>query len=135
MVVEHLTAWHFDRQYDDGSRPKALQYLIDNSPTEINYSVNHLQNFEFMNILNRVKPDIFVSRHPDSAIWSMKIGVPSYCVYDEYNVFGYKGTLRFGKTLLDLTTNRSFTENLAKHVRLPYTDWWLKQQPDAFLEK
>ncbi|GHT32414.1 nitrogenase [Bacteroidia bacterium] len=135
MVVEHLTAWHFDKQYDDGARPKALQYLIENSPNEINYSVNHLQNFEFMNILNRVKPDIFVSRHPDSAIWSMKIGVPGYCVYDEYNVFGYKGTLRFGKTLLDLITNRSFTENLAKHVRLPYTDWWLKQQPDAFLEK
>lgn len=135
IVVEHLTAWHFDSQYDDGTRPQALQYLIENSPNDINYSVNHLQNFEFMNILNRVKPDIFLSRHPDSAIWSMKIGIPGYCVYDEYNVFGYKGTLRFGKTILDLITNRSFTENLSKHVRLPYTDWWLKQQPHAFLEK
>lgn len=135
MKIEHLTAWHFDKQYDDGSRPKALQYLIDNSPNDFTYAVNHLQNFEFMNILNTVRPDIFVSRHPDSAIWSMKIGIPGYCVYDEYNVFGYKGTLRFGKTLLDLILNRSFTENLSKHVRLPYTNWWMKQQPDTFLIK
>jgi nitrogenase molybdenum-iron protein alpha chain len=133
MKIEHLTAWHFDKQYDDGTRPQALQYLIDHSPEDFTYSVNHLQNFEFMNILQTVKPDIFVSRHPDSAIWSMKIGVPGYCVYDEYNVFGYKGTLRFGKTLLDLILNRSFTENLSKHVRLPYTDWWMKQAPDTFL--
>ncbi|MDR1097134.1 MAG: hypothetical protein LBL57_03275, partial [Tannerella sp.] len=133
MKIEHLTAWHFDRQYDDGTRPQALQYLIDHSPENFTYSVTHLQNFEFMNILHTIKPDIFVSRHPDSAIWSMKIGVPGYCVYDEYNVFGYKGTLRFGKTLLDLILNRSFTENLSKHVRLPYTDWWMQQKPDTFL--
>lgn len=133
MKMEHLTAWHFDKQYDDGTRPQALQYLLDHSPDNFTYSVNHLQNFEFMNILNTIKPDIFVSRHPDSAIWAMKIGIPGYCVYDEYNVFGYKGTLRFGKTLLDLILNRSFTENLSKHVRLPYTDWWMNQRPDAFL--
>jgi nitrogenase molybdenum-iron protein alpha chain len=133
MKIEHLTAWHFDKQYDDGSRPQALKYLIEHSPDNFTYSVNHLQNFEFMNILNSIKPDIFVSRHPDSAIWAMKIGVPGYCVYDEYNVFGYKGTLRFGKTLLDLIRNRSFTENLSKHVRLPYTDWWMKQKSDTFL--
>jgi nitrogenase molybdenum-iron protein alpha chain len=134
MKIEHLTAWHFDKTYDDGTRPQALQYLIDHSPNDIQYSVNHLQNFEFMNILNTVKPDIFVSRHPDSAIWAMKIGIPGYCVYDEYNVFGYKGTLRFGKTLLDLITNRSFTENLSRHVRLPYTDWWMRQKSDVFLK-
>jgi nitrogenase molybdenum-iron protein alpha chain len=133
MKIEHLTAWHFDKTYDDGSRPQALQYLLDHSPENFTYSVNHLQNFEFMNILNTVRPDIFVSRHPDSAIWAMKIGVPGYCVYDEYNVFGYKGTLRFGKTLLDLILNRSFTENLSRHVRLPYTDWWMKQKADAFM--
>jgi nitrogenase molybdenum-iron protein alpha chain len=133
MKIEHLTAWHFDKQYDDGTRPQALQYLIDHSPNNFTYSVNHLQNFEYMNILSALKPDIFISRHPDSAIWAMKIGIPGYCVYDEYNVFGYKGTLRFGKTLLDLILNRSFAENLSKHVRLPYTEWWMNQKPDTFL--
>ncbi|MDR3267571.1 MAG: hypothetical protein LBT83_00690 [Tannerella sp.] len=135
MKIEHLSAWHFDKQYDDGRRPEALKYLIAHSPNDFTYTVNHLQNFEYMNILKSIRPDIFLSRHPDSAIWAMKIGIPGYCLYDEYNVFGYKGTLRFGKTLLDLILNRSFTENLSKHVRLPYTDWWMEQKHDSLLEK
>lgn len=133
MTVEHLSAWHLDKQYDDGQRPIALQHLMDNSPNNFSYSVNDLQNYEFMNILNNVKPDVFISRHPGSTVWAMKIGVPAYCVYDEYNSFGYKGTVRFAQTLLNIIVNRSFSENLAKHVRLPYTNWWMEQPSDAFL--
>jgi len=133
MKVEHLSAWHLDTEYDDGQQPPAIKYLMDNSPNNFNYTVNDLQNFEFMNILNTVKPDVFISRHPGSTVWAMKIGVPAYCVYDEYNSYGYKGTVRFAQTLLNIIVNRSFSENLAKHVRLPYTNWWMKQPSDTFL--
>jgi nitrogenase molybdenum-iron protein alpha chain len=133
LVVEHVSAWHLDKEYDDGLRPTGLKYLMDNSPNNFTYSVNDLQNFEFMNILKKVDPDVFISRHPGSTVWAMKIGVPAYCVYDEYNSFGYKGTLRFAQTLLNIIINRSFSENLAKHVRLPYTNWWMEQPSDAFL--
>jgi nitrogenase molybdenum-iron protein alpha chain len=133
LVVEHVSAWHLDTEYDDGLRPAGLQYLMDNSPNNFSYSVNDLQNFEFMNTLNRVNPDVFISRHPGSTVWAMKLGIPAYCVYDEYNSFGYKGTLRFAQTLLNIIINRSFSTNLAKHVRLPYTNWWMKQPSDAFL--
>jgi nitrogenase molybdenum-iron protein alpha chain len=133
LVVEHVSAWHLDQEYDDGLRPAGLQYLMDNSPNNFTYSVNDLQNFEFMNTLNKVNPDVFISRHPGSTVWAMKIGVPAYCVYDEYNSFGYKGTLRFAQTLLNIIINRSFSENLAKHVRLPYTNWWMQQPSDTFL--
>lgn len=133
LKVEHLSAWHLDTQYDDGERPPAFKYLLENSPNNFTYSVNDLQNFEFMNILNTVKPDVFISRHPGSTVWAMKIGVPAYCVYDEYNSYGYQGTVRFAQTLLNIILNRSFSENLAKHVRLPYTNWWMKQPSDTFL--
>ncbi|MDR0430342.1 MAG: hypothetical protein LBH58_07710 [Tannerellaceae bacterium] len=131
MKVEHVSAWHFDKQYDDGRRPESFQYILDNSPNNFTYSVNDLQNYEFMNILNKVRPDVFVSRHPGSTVWAMKLGIPAYCVYDEYNSFGYKGTLRFAQTLLNIIINKSFAENLSKHVRLPYTDWWMTQKADA----
>jgi len=134
LKIEHLLAWHLDKQYDDGNQPTALKHLIETSPNNFNYSVNDLQNYEFMNILNNVKPDVFVSRHPGSTVWAMKIGVPAYCVYDEYNSFGYRGTLRFAQTLLDIITNRSFAENLSKHVRLPYSQWWMQQKYDALYE-
>jgi nitrogenase molybdenum-iron protein alpha chain len=134
MKVEHLSAWHFDKQYDDGRRPEAFDYLLEHSPNDFGLSVNDLQNYEFMNILNKVRPDVFVSRHPGSTVWAMKIGIPAYCVYDEYNAFGYKGMLRFAKTLLYIIVNRSFPDNLSQRVRLPYTAWWMEQQADTFLQ-
>jgi nitrogenase molybdenum-iron protein alpha chain len=135
LSIEHLSTWHFDKQYDDGQRPTAFQYLLDHSPNDFTLSVNDLQNFEFMNILGKVRPDVFVSRHPGSTVWAMKIGIPAYCVYDEFTSFGYKGTLRFAQTLHYIIHNRSFSDNLARHVRLPYTDWWMQQPADACLEE
>jgi nitrogenase molybdenum-iron protein alpha chain len=132
MELTHISSWHFDKQYEDGQQPVAFKYLVDNSP-DIPFSVNDLQNYEYMNILDKIKPDIFLTRHPGSTVWAMKIGTPSYCVYDEYTALGYKGMLRFGNLMLDIITNRSFTENLSKRIRLPYTQWWLQQKPDSLL--
>ena len=47
-------------------------------------------------------------------------------------IFGYKHTLEFAKTILDSIRNRSFEQNLAKRVKLPYTDWWYEQNVDSF---
>jgi nitrogenase molybdenum-iron protein alpha chain len=88
-----------------------------------------------INILHTVKPDIFFSRHIGSTVWGMKLGIPAICVYDEYAIFGYRGLLNFGTWILDVVTNRSYTENLSKRVKLPYSDWWLKQQNDHFFDK
>lgn len=92
-------------------------------------------NHELLNILRSVKPDIFFSRHNGSTVWAMKLGIPALCLYDEYAIFGYRGLLNFAYSILDLVTNRSFTENLSKRVKLPYTDWWFTQNNDFFIEK
>ncbi len=135
IEIEYSAAWHFDKQYDDSKAPNAFQYLVENSPNNYKMSVSDLQNNELLNILNTVKPDIFFARHTGSAVWAMKLGIPAICLYDEYAVFGYKGLYNFANAILDSVTNRSFTENLAKRVKLPYTDWWFKQNSDYFLKK
>jgi nitrogenase molybdenum-iron protein alpha chain len=94
-----------------------------------------LQNHEILNILNEVKPDIFFSRHTGSTVWAMKLGIPALCVFDEYAIFGYRGLLNFAYSVYDVVTNRSYTENLSKRVKLPYTDWWFKQNNNHFLRK
>ena len=48
-------------------------------------------------------------------------------------IFGYKGTLDFAYTVLDTIKNRSFEKNLAARVKLPYTEWWYKQENSTFL--
>lgn len=132
IEIVYSAAWHFDKQYDDGIVPAAFRFLSENSPDNFRLNISDLQNHEMINILNSVKPDIFFSRHTGSTVWAMKLGIPAICVYDEYDIFGFKGLLNFAYSILDVVTNRSYTENLSRRVKLPYTDWWLNQRNDLF---
>ena len=132
--IEHAALWHFDKQYDDGKPPASFEYLVQNSPQDYSLSVSDLQNHELVNVLTHVRPDVYFSRHPSSTVWAMKLGIPALCVVDEYAIFGYRGLLEFGYSVLDIVTNRSFTDNLSRRVKLPYTDWWYAQQYHHFLD-
>ncbi len=133
VEIVWASAWHFDRQYDDGQVPAAFEHLAKHSPTDFGVSVSDQQNYEVMNILNHLKPDIFFSRHPGTTVWAIKQGTPSLCITDEYMIFGYKGILNTAYAILDTVRNRSFAKNLADRVRLPYTNWWLEQGSGYFL--
>ena len=126
-------AWHYDKKYENGNVPPSMDYLLKNNPN-FKVSVADQQNYEVLNILNKYKPDLYLSRHPGSTVWAIKQGFPALFVADEYMIFGYKGTLDFANTVLDTIRNRSFEKNLAKRIKLPYTDWWYKQNVDLFLD-
>jgi len=131
IEVVWALAWHYDKKYENGDVPPSMKYLLDNN---INFeaSVSDQQNYEVMNILHKFKPDLYLSRHPGSTVWAIKNGTSAVYVADEYMIFGYKHTLEFAKTILDSIRNRSFEQNLAKRVKLPYTDWWYEQNVDSF---
>ena len=133
MKVLWGLAWHYDKKYEDGQVPPAMEYLLDN---DINFdvAVSDQQNYEVMNILNKYHPDIYLSRHPGSTVWATKQGTPAYFVGDEYEIFGYKHTVEFAEGLVYAMKNRSFEENMAKHSKLPYTKWWYEQNIDSFFE-
>ena len=132
IKVVWALAWHYDKKYENGDVPPSMQYLLDN---DINFeaSVADQQNYEVMNILHKYKPDLYLSRHPGSTVWAIKNGTTAVYVADEYMIFGYKHTLEFAETLIDSIHNRSFEANLARRVKLPYTDWWYEQNVDEFL--
>lgn len=134
IEVVWAAAWHYDKRYENGDVPPSMEYLLENNPN-FQVSVADQQNFEVLNILNKYKPDLYLSRHPGSTVWAIKQGYPAVYVADEYMIFGYKGTLDFAHTVLDTIRNRSFEKNLAKRVKLPYTDWWYQQETGFFLDK
>lgn len=134
IEVVWALAWHYDKKYEDGEVPPAMEYLLDNN-IDFEASVSDQQNYEVINILNKYKPDLYLSRHPGSTVWATKLGIPAVSVQDEYMVFGYRHTLEFAHTILDTIRNRSFEQNLAKRVKLPYTDWWYQQEISSFLEE
>ncbi len=127
-------AWHYDKKYENGDVPPSMEYLLKND-IDFEASVADQQNYEVMNILKKYQPDLYLSRHPGSTVWAIKNGTPAVYVDDEYKIFGYKHTLEFAHNVLNSIHNRSFEQNLAKRVKLPYTDWWYKQSVDKFLER
>lgn len=134
IKVVWALAWHYDKKYENGDVPPSMKYLLDNN-IDFETSVADQQNYEVMNILNKYKPDMYLSRHPGSTVWAIKNGTPAVYVADEYMIFGYKHTLEFAKTVLDTIQNRSFEANLAKRTKLPYTKWWYEQNVDKFFEE
>lgn len=136
IEVEYVIALHHDAKFDDDAIPPFIEhYLEDKSFNNFKVSISDQQNFEIMNILNKYKPDIYLSRHSGTNVEAIKQGVASLFVGDEYKVFGYKGTLDFAHTILYTVKNRSFEKNLAARTKLPYTDWWYKQNSTKFLNE
>jgi nitrogenase molybdenum-iron protein alpha chain len=127
-------SWHFDQHYDHGSTPESTKFLSENEK-DLPVSICDQQNFEILNLLNRIKPDLYISRHGGTAVWATKMGIASVMVADEYSAFGYQGLIDFGYRLIDAVTNRSLAKTLAKRVKLPYTDWWLSQETFKFLQE
>lgn len=134
IEVVWALAWHYDKKYENGDVPPAMEYLLEHD-VDFETSVADQQNYEVMNILNKYQPDLYLSRHPGSTVWAIKNGTPAVYVADEYMIFGYKHTLEFAQSILDSIHNRSFEKNLARRVKLPYTNWWYEQKVDNFLEE
>lgn len=134
LEVVWALAWHYDKKYENGDVPPSMEYLLRHD-VDFEASVADQQNYEVMNILKKYQPDLYLSRHPGSTVWAIKNGTPAVYVADEYMIFGYKHTLEFAQSILDSIHNRSFEKNLAKRVKLPYTNWWYEQSIDKFLEE
>jgi len=127
-------SWHFDQNYDNGIPPESSRRLAEENET-FPVSVTDQQNFELLNLLNRLKPDLYVSRHPGSSVWATKMGIASVMVADEFASFGLKGLVDFGNILTDKLRNRGLARRLASRIQLPYSHWWMKQDAFAFMEE
>jgi nitrogenase molybdenum-iron protein alpha chain len=128
--------WHFDQHYDHGACPEStLNLARTEREKDLPVSVCDQQNFELLNLLNRLRPDIYVSRHGGTSVWATKMGITSVMVADEFSAFGYQGLVDFGYRIIDSLANRSLAKNLAARIKLPYTDWWLGQDSFSLLKE
>lgn len=134
MIPQGAAIFHHDPIYDNGCQGNdALQNVVNDYGDVENYNVCNKQEFELVNILNRIKPDILLARHGGMTLWGAKLGIPSLLVGDEHYGMAYEGLVNYGKRMLDCMENNEFVSNLAKHTSNPYSKWWLKQNPYTFL--
>jgi nitrogenase molybdenum-iron protein alpha chain len=133
MKVVGSCFWHHDPKFDNADpAADSLRHVVD-TYGDMPVSVCNKQTYEVVNQLRRLKPDVFLVRHPGMAVWGGKLGIPTFLVEDEHFGLGYRGLLRYGRKIADTVSNPAFYQHLAQHTRLPYTDWWLRQGSSAFL--
>ncbi|MDP4176842.1 MAG: nitrogenase component 1 [Bacillota bacterium] len=132
MEVVSTFVWHHDTKFDnDDERLDFLKFDVEHFG-DLKVGVCNKQSFEVVNELNRTKPDIFISRHM-ATVWAAKMGIPSFLSGIDPSEMLYDGLIRYGELVLSTIKNQAFIKNISKHSKLPYTDWWLKQDAFSFL--
>lgn len=135
MKAVGAAIFHHDPKYDsDSEDADTLKHTVEDYGDVPNYTVCNKQEFELVNVLNRLRPDILFARHGGMTLWGAKFGIPSLLVGDEHFGMGYEGLVKYGNQILETIENDEFVKNLEKHAVNPYTKWWLEQEPYTFLK-
>ncbi|MGD0817625.1 MAG: nitrogenase component 1, partial [Methanomassiliicoccales archaeon] len=135
MDVVGAGIFHHDPCYDNQDRKSdGLIHVVKTYGDVKNFNVCNKQVFELVNLLNRIRPDVFVARHGGLSVWGVKLGIPTLLIGDEQFGLGYQGILNYGNKILDTLTTKAFVENVAAHSELPYTDWWLEQGAAGYMK-
>lgn len=97
-----------------------------------NYVVDvaNMQPFEQVNLVKRLKPDVFIG----VPTWAARLGIPTTHVLDmKRPTMGYDGILYLGNKIADQIENPGFNVKLAKHAHLPYKESWYQEDPFKYI--
>ncbi len=115
--------------YDDDAQID-IEYLNANHKDFI-IDIANMQPFEQINLVNRLKPDVFIG----VPSWSARLGIPSTHVLDmKRPTMGYDGILYLGNKIADQIENPGFNKKLASYARLPYKKTWYEKDPFKFIK-
>jgi len=133
LEVIGALAFHHDQAYDnDYEELNTVGNMLKHIGDVENYCVTNKQPYEFTNILNELKPDFILARHPGIAVVANKLGIPAFHLADPNMIIGYDGVIALGERVYEGLRTKKHIETLAKHFESPYTEWWSKQDPFTF---
>lgn len=121
-----LSLDHIDKTHES-----RLFQLVSGKP-DLQLRVAKGQPFEQANILQRLKPDLYIGGHGD-AVWAARSGIPAVSV-DTQGILGYRGVSRFIHQITKALQNQSFVQRLGKHGQLPYQSNWYQKSPNWYIK-
>jgi nitrogenase molybdenum-iron protein alpha chain len=98
-----------------------------------NYVVDvaNMQPFEQVNLVHKLKPDVFIG----VPSWSARFGIPTTHVLDPKRAtMGYDGILYLGNKIACQVENPGFNKKLSAYARLPYKQSWYESDPFKFIK-
>ena len=128
MLVVGIRSHHYDEFGEI-----VFEHFKDREDLTINVAAN--QPFEQVNLLKRLKPDLFLG-HTGSNAWAAKQGVPTLPIYGPVNSYmGYKGVFEVATRLERLLENQEYFTTLGATTTLPYKETWYDQSPYAYIQQ
>jgi nitrogenase molybdenum-iron protein alpha chain len=124
-----ITTLHHDQKTDGNVESlDTLGHLIRTKGDVENYTVCNKQPYQVFKIVKKLNPDLMIVRHMNMTILCTKLGIPSVLEGDVNVSAGYDGIIKLGERLYDALQTKKILKNIAEHVELPYTDWWINQE-------
>ncbi|MCX7923552.1 MAG: nitrogenase [Clostridia bacterium] len=125
--VVGIRAYHYDQFGDD----IYLKAVSGNPDLEINVATT--QVFELVNMLKKVKPDLFVG-HSGSNVWAAKLGIPALPLFSQpQNYVGYRGVFEVAKRAARIIKNTAFQRTFSENVTLPFKEDWYGKSPFTYI--
>lgn len=129
IKVDGSLVFHHDPVYDsEDPKQDSLAHLIEHYGDVEYFTVGNRQQYQFYNLLQRVKPDFIIIRHNGLAPLAARLGVPAIPLGDEHHALGYQGMINMGESILAVLQHRKFHQDIAKHITLPYKQSWLAER-------
>jgi nitrogenase molybdenum-iron protein alpha chain len=118
--------------YDKFARP-ALEQLKNHE--EIPFLAATQQPFEHVNLVKRLKPDVFVG-HPGGNNITAKLGLPILPLFNSAaGYMGYAGVFEVARRLKRILKNPSFNKTLSEKRHLPFKSSWYEKDPFSYIKR
>jgi nitrogenase molybdenum-iron protein alpha chain len=125
-----IRAFHHDEyadpEYEKLARRTQNDYVV---------GIANVQPFEEVNLLNKLKPDIFLG-HWNGNSTAAKLGIPASVIYHTgMNFIGYRGVYEIARRLAKQLQNTAYNRKLSKYVNLPYSPGWYEEDPFKYIKQ
>jgi nitrogenase molybdenum-iron protein alpha chain len=134
LELAGMNTLHHDLHSDSPLQANTLEALIKSSGNIKNVTVCNKQPYQVLKILQKIKPDLLIVRHMNLTSLGTKLGIPTLFEGDANYSIGYDGVVKMGRRFDEALRTKKLVENIAAHTKLPYSDWWLKQEDPFYFE-
>jgi nitrogenase molybdenum-iron protein alpha chain len=96
--------------------------------------IANFQPFELVNLLQKVKPDLFCGHVFDNA-WAARLGYPTITIFRIFDHYvAYRGFYEVAKKLVRNLRNHAFNAKLSQNVPEAYRKEWYEKSPFAYIK-
>lgn len=121
IAISHADCLHGDRLKQKRQGSNTAVYVQQGQP------------FEKINVLGKLKPDLYIGRAED-AVWAARAGVAAVAV-DSIDIYGFEGAKALSLCLTKSLRNTALSSYISKGGSSSYEDSWLRKSAHWYIKQ